>query len=63
MIEENIEVNDDPKYNMKYRLKEYLLEKINAFELESYKNKIKTGRPKSNLSHGMTIDAIFLRYD
>lgn len=63
MIKENIGVNDDPKYNMKHKLKEYLLEKVNALEIESNKNIIKTGRPKSNLSFSLTIDAIFLRSD
>jgi hypothetical protein len=59
MIEKNIAVSNDPKYNMKYKLKRYLLKKINEYELEH--NTInRLGRPKSNLSFEVTLDAIFL---
>jgi len=61
MIEEDVEINDDPKYKMKYELKKHLLEKINVFESNGNVNKIKAGRPKSDLSISVTIDAIFLR--
>ena len=60
MIEKRIIIDNDPKYNMKIKLKEYLSNKISIFESNINNNKTKSGRPKSNLSIDMTIDAIFL---
>jgi hypothetical protein len=45
MLDINTVLDDDPKYKIKYRLKEYLLEKMNKYEEEYNNNKIKPGRP------------------
>ena len=57
MLDINItsESDDDPKYKIKYKLKEYLLVKINKYE-EEYNNKIKPGRPNA-LTNEILLDA------
>ena len=58
MLDINItsESDDDPKYKIKYKLKEYLLVKINKYEEEYNNNKIKPGRPNA-LTNEILLDA------
>ena len=48
---------NDPKYNIKSKLRSYLVNKIHEFEHN--KNKVRNGRPNS-LSIEECVDAIFL---
>lgn len=52
-------MSDDPKYNMKYKLKAYLLEKMNEYDELYNSNKLKSGRP-TVLNNEQCLDAFFL---
>ena len=63
MLDINItsESDDDPKYKIKYKLKEYLLVKINKYEEEYNNNKIKPGRPNA-LTNEILLDAFYMSF-
>lgn len=52
-------MSDDPKYNMKCKLKAYLLEKMNDYDEIYNRNKLKMGRPIV-LTNEQCLDAFFL---
>ena len=57
MIERNIVFNDDPKYIIKYKLKNCLLDKMYLYDEQYNSNKLKTGRP-TVLTNEQYVDAI-----
>lgn len=56
MIERDLSLDDDPKYAVKYKLRETLLNKMNSYDNQYNSNKIKSGRPKV-LTNDQCLDA------
>ena len=56
-------MSDDPKYNMKYKLKAYLLEKMNEYDELYNSNKLKSGTEQNIDIQELTNGIYFLKTD